>query len=307
MYIFHPRKQTKFLLPRAKRKQLKTHQKWIYKICHPDPDEFRGKDITLHSALRMEIIIKTPQQIANIRQSGKYLTELLHKLKNAVKPWLKLIELECIAEDYIQKNHIKGAFKGYNWFPTNLCLSINECVVHGIPDGYTLQKGDLLKIDCGITYQWWVTDAAISIVVGGESANPLAYKLTSTTKDALDIAIQKVGPGKKMYDYSHAVHEHMIQNWFAIIQKLTGHGVWVHVHEKPYIHNHPFHPETKTVTFQPGMVLAFEPITALKSKDFVLKKWNERNLYCKENDLGAHWEYTVLITEDGYEILAGIV
>lgn len=108
---------------------------------------------TLPKPMTGEIIIKTKQQIANIRTSGKYLTELLIKLQKAVKPGMKLIELEFIAEDFMKKNKIKGAFKHYNGFPANLCLSINECLVHGIPDNYTLKNGDVLKIDAGVNYQ----------------------------------------------------------------------------------------------------------------------------------------------------------
>ena len=253
-----------------------------------------------------EIIIKSIKQIANIRKSGKYLTQLLKEIRDAAKPGIKLIELEFIAEDFVRKNNVKGAFKWYNGFPAILCLSVNECLVHGIPDQYTLKEGDVLKIDAGINYLWWISDAAITVIIGGEKANPLGYKLAKVTKEGLDGAIQKVWPGKKMYDYSHEVYTHVLSQWFTIIEKLTGHGVGVRVHERPYIHNHPHHQDTKTTTFTPGMILAFEPITAIQSKDFELRRWNDRNLYTKKWDLWAHREYTVLITENWYEILAGL-
>ncbi|MCX6823384.1 MAG: type I methionyl aminopeptidase [candidate division SR1 bacterium] len=253
-----------------------------------------------------EIIIKSKEQIANIRKSGKYLTELLTKLQKAAKPGMKLIELEFIAEDFMQKNKVKGAFKHYNGFPANLCLSVNECLVHGIPDNYTLKNGDVLKIDAGVNYQGGISDAAITVVVGGELANPLGHKLAKETKKGLDIAVQQIGPGKKMFGYSHAVYQHIISSGFTVIEKLTGHGVGVKVHERPYIHNHPHHPDVKNITFQAGMVIALEPITAIQSKDFELRKGNDRNLYTKKGDIGAHWEYTVLVTEKGYEILSGV-
>lgn len=100
-----------------------------------------------------KIIIKNSKQIANIRKSGKLLNELLIKLRDACKPGLLLIELEFIAEDFMQKHQVKGAFKGYNGFAANLCLSVNDCLVHGVPDKYALQNGDILKIDCGVNYQ----------------------------------------------------------------------------------------------------------------------------------------------------------
>ena len=252
------------------------------------------------------IIIKNSKQIANIRKSGKLLNELLIKLRDACKAGLMLIELEFIAEDFMKKHQIKGAFKGYNGFTANLCLSVNDCLVHGIPDRYELQNGDILKIDCGVNYQWGITDSAITVIIGGEQANPLGYKLAKTTKEALDLAVTKIGPGKKMFDYSHTVHRHILSQGFTVIEKLTGHGVGVKVHEPPYIHNHPNHPDTKKVTFQPGMVIALEPITAIQSTDFNLKPGNDRNLYTKKWDIWAHREYTVLVTDKWYELLSGI-
>lgn len=251
------------------------------------------------------IIIKSNKQIDNIRKSGKYLNELLIKLAKAVKPGLSLIELEFIAEDYVKKNNLKWAFKWYNWFPANLCLSVNDCVVHWIPDGYVLKKWDVLKIDCGITYEWWITDSAITVIVWWKETNLLWYELAKATKEGLDIAIQNIWPGKHLHEYSHAIQKHVNNKWFSIIEKLTWHWVWVKVHEKPYIYNYP-HPDSKKIKFEPGMVIAIEPITSITSKDFELQAHSERNLYCKNGDIGAHWEYTILITEDWYEILSWI-
>ncbi|HKL44541.1 MAG TPA: type I methionyl aminopeptidase [Candidatus Absconditabacterales bacterium] len=252
-----------------------------------------------------EIIIKTPKQIENIRKSGEYLNELLYLIKDNCKAGVSLIELENIAQDFMDQNNLKGAFKGYSGFPANLCLSVNDCVVHGIPDDYVLKNGDLLKVDCGVVYNQGISDSAFAVVIGGEMANPLAYELTLSTKKGLDLALEKVGPGKYIYDFSKEVYNIIKNDGFNIIKSLTGHGVGVKVHEKPNIYNRP-HPDGKKVKFQPGMVVCFEPITAIKSEDIVLKN-NDRNLYCKKGDLGSHWEYMVLITEDGYEILSGIV
>lgn len=250
-------------------------------------------------------IIKTQHQIAAIRESGKYLNELLLKLSTVAQPGVSLIELEFVAEDYIKKHHVKWAFKNYNGFPANLCLSVNDCVVHGIPNAYVLKSGDLLKIDSWIIYQWGITDSAISLVMGGEFANPLAYDLVKATKLGLDIAIQEIWPNKPLVNYSHSIANYIHNAWFSIIEKLTGHGVGVQVHEDPHIYNFP-HPSMKKTFFKPGMVVAIEPITAVTSTDFMMKKGNDWDLFCKNGDLGAHWEYTILITNNGYEILSGI-
>lgn len=250
-------------------------------------------------------IIKTSQQISNIRESGKYLTELLYKLYHATQVGVALIELEFIAEDYIKKNNLKWAFKNYHGFPANLCLSVNDCVVHGIPDDYILKNGDLLKIDCGITYKGGITDSAISVVVGGELANPLAYNLVVATKKSLDTWLEYIAADRPLFGFSHHIHSSITNAGFSVIEKLTWHGVGNKVHEDPHVYNIP-HPSMKTTFLEAGMVLALEPITAVSSKDFFMKKENDWNLYCKNGDLGAQWEYTILVTEDWYEILSGI-
>lgn len=250
-------------------------------------------------------LIKTLKEISNIRESGKYLNELLMKLYTATKPGIATIELEFIAENYVKSNNIKWAFKWYQWFPANLCLSVNDCVVHGIPDDYILQNWDVLKIDCWINYQWWITDSAISIVVWWELTNPLWHALIKATKEALDLGINQIWPGIPLINYSSTVYNHVKNKWFSVIEKLTGHGVWNKLHEDPHVYNYP-HPTMKKTFFKPGMVIAFEPITAVTSRDFVERAWNDWNLYCKNSDIWVQREYTVLITEKWYEILSGI-
>lgn len=255
--------------------------------------------------MERRVIIKTPQQIANIRQSWKLLNELLYILFHATKVWTNLLELEDIAENFMRKNNVRWAFKWYEWFPTNLCLSVNDCAVHGIPCDYVLQNWDLLKIDCWIVYKWWISDSAICVPVWWEIANPEWYKLAKSTKKALDIAIKKIWPGKMVFDYADTVENSIINDWFSILKTLTWHGVWVEVHEPPHIYNYP-HEKTKQIKLVPNMVICLEPITAITSNDIVEKEWQDWNLYTKKWDLGAQREYMVLITESGYEILSGI-
>ena len=248
--------------------------------------------------------IKTPAQINNIRESGKYLNELLLLLREKAKVWIATIELEFIAEHFIKQHNLKGAFKGYNDFPTNLCLSVNDCVVHGVPSDYILKNGDLLKIDAGLIYQKGISDSAISVVIGGEMANPLAYELVSVNKEALDRGIETIEPGKPMFPYGSMI-ANVVQNAdFKVLKYLTGHGVGNFVHERPYVFNYA-NPEMKKQIYQPGMVLCFEPIIAVMSTDFY-QPYGDEGIYTDHGDLGSQREYMVLITEDGYEVLSGI-
>jgi len=248
------------------------------------------------------IIIKTQAQINNIRESGKHLNEILELTRNASKAGVSLIELEDIAEKYLKKHNLKWAFKWYEWYPANLCLSVNDCVVHWIPDKYVLKNWDLLKIDCGVTYNKWISDAAVSLVVWWELANPLGQALIVATKSALDRSLEYIYDGNSAYEYSRNIFNVMKNAWFSVLEKLTWHGVWNAVHEKPYMYNIP-DSSMKKVKLQSWMVIALEPITAVKSRDFYGKN-NDRNLYTDYGDLWAQWEYTVLVTDNGYEILA---
>ena len=252
-----------------------------------------------------KIIFKTPEQIKNIRQSWKLLNELLYLLYNSAKVWVNSLDLEKIAEGFMKQNNVTWSFKWYDWYPANLCLSVNECVVHAIPSDYILQNWDLLKIDTWVNYKWWISDSAISVVIWWEVANPEAFRLIKSTKKALDWAIKYVLPWKPIYDYSEKIFQSVTNDWFSILKTLTWHWVWVEVHEAPHVYNYP-HDSTKKNFFQANMVVCLEPITAFTSTDVVEKKPNKRNLYTKNWDLWAQREYMVLITENGYEILSGI-
>ncbi len=253
-----------------------------------------------------KIIIKTPEQIACIREAGKHLTAMLGILRDATKPGMTLLELEDIAAQYLKQHHLKGTFIWHHGYKHNLCLSVNDCVVHGIPDRYILKDWDLLKIDAGVTYKWYIADAAICVIVGWDHTNPDAKKLVDTTKWALDLWLTFIAPWRSLYDFGFAVAQFVKQNDCTIIKQLTGHGVWLALWEPPYIYNR-WNPAQHEVHFKAGMVVALEPITAMWSTGYIEKpKINDWNLYTQQWDLWAQWEYTILITETGYEVLAGI-
>lgn len=255
--------------------------------------------------MNKQILIKTPKQIQNITESGKYLNELLTLVYTNCKAGVSLLELEIIAENFMKKNNVKWAFKWFNGYPANLCLSVDDCVVHWIPDDYILKNGDLLKVDTGVNYEKWISDSAFSIVIGWEYNNQLWYELLETTKQALDNWLLEIWPWKPIYNFSKTVFNTVKNGGFEVIKDLTWHWVWVSVHEPPHIYNRP-HSSTKNITFQEWMVIALEPITAVKSTQVILRWNNDWNLYCKKWDLWAQREYMVLITENGYKVLSGL-
>lgn len=261
----------------------------------------------LHKMSSQRILIKTPDQISHIRIAGKYLTDMLIMLRDKVAPWVVLLDLEQEAAAFLKKNGVKWTFIWHHGYKHNLCLSVNDCVVHWIPDRYVLKAWDLLKIDAWVTYKWYIADSAISIVVWGDATNPEAAHLIEATKWSLDTWLQFIKPWKPIYDFGYAVQQYVKSKWCTIIKNLTWHGVGTALWEPPYIHNR-WHPESQSIYFKPWMVVALEPITALTSTSYIEKpKINSWNLYTAQGDLWAQWEYTILITETGYEILAGVV
>ncbi len=252
-----------------------------------------------------KIIYKTAEQVEHIRHAGKHLTILLRALVDQAQPWVALLTLEKRAEDYLQAHQLTGSFKGYQGYPANLCLSVNSCVVHGIPDETILMPGDLLKIDAGVTYQGMIADSAVSVVIGGRATNPQATQLIMATKEALDAGIKTIVIGESMFPFGETVYNMLTQRGCAVIRQLTGHGVWTSVHEGPYIYNRPYH-ELRQQYREPGLVVALEPITAQTSETFIEKQGVPRNLYTHGGDLWAQREYTIACTEHGIEILAGV-
>lgn len=253
----------------------------------------------------MHIIKKSTQHIQKIRTSGQYLTEILHILYQQCAAGITLKELEDTAKAYLEKNHLIAAFKDFNGFPGYLCLSLNDCIVHGIPDRTILKNGDVLKVDMGINYRSAISDAAFSIVIGGADKNPEGQKLIDVTKWSLDEGMKQVWPEKFLAGYSEVVSNYIYSRHHSVIKNLTGHGVGTHVHEDPHIYNYP-HPSGYKIKFQAGMVVALEPITAQTSESYIEDKINGWNLYTKHGDLWAQREYTVAIGDNGPEILAGI-
>ena len=252
----------------------------------------------------MKIIYKTPQEIQRLKEWGKYHNELLLKLYEEALPGVTLLQLEKIASDYLISHKLKSAFKGYGGYPANTCLSVNDCLVHGIPDQTILKNGDVLKIDAGILYKGMITDAAVCKIIWGHQANRAGAELMRTTKQALDDSLEIIKPGVSLQEYGRWVWNFVHQKGCTIVKSLTGHGVGKFMHEAPRVPNYA-DPRLKDIKFKAGMVLALEPITAEVSTDYKTHK-NRWNLITTHGDLGCQREYTIAVTPDGYEILAGI-
>jgi len=247
------------------------------------------------------IIIKKPDEIEAMRYAGKVLTAALDKLAESVKVGVSTKELDSIVEDFIRSHPgCTPGFKGYHGYPGSVCTSINEEVVHGIPSyDRILREGDIIGLDCGVYYKGLHTDACRTVIVGKVSHE--IKQFVKVTKDALQKAVKQVRPGGHIGDISSVIQETLERFDYSPVIECTGHGVGRDLHEAPEILNAGI--KGTGPVMKPGMVLAIEPISAMGSGDIESSKdgWT---LFTADGSLSAHFEYTVLVTENGYEILA---
>lgn len=249
------------------------------------------------------IKLKTPRDIEMIGQSGRILSIVLKRLSKAAKEGIALDFLDDLARRLIKEAGSQPAFLGYRPtsghrpFPGAVCLSLNEQVVHGLPSSYRLRPSDLLKIDLGVNYQGYFSDAGLTLGIGEISSS--AEKLIEATKKALNAAINEVKPGKHLGDLGLVIEKTIQKAGFSVIKELTGHGVGFEVHEDPTVLN--YGKKGEGLELKPGMVLAIEPMACLGEGKIIQR--SDDSFATADNSLTAHFEHTVAVTETGYLIL----
>ncbi len=247
----------------------------------------------------MGIIIKTPEEIALMREAGRIVASTLALLKTKIKPGISTAELDSIAHDYCIKQGAIPSFKGYNGFPASICASINDEVVHGIPSPTRkLREGDIISIDFGVIYQGLQGDAAITVGVG--SISPSAAKLINVTEQALYKGIEQALAKKRLGNISWAIQSYVEAQGFSVVRQYVGHGIGRNMHEDPQIPN--FGPPDRGPVLQPGMVLALEPMVNVGTYRTRVKddRWT---VVTEDGSLSAHFEHTVAVTTGAPEIL----
>jgi methionyl aminopeptidase len=250
---------------------------------------------------RRGIEIKSQREIAIMRQAGKIVATVLKEISEQVQPGITTGDLDAYAQRRIEEMGASPSLKGYKGFPATLCTSINHEAVHGIPNPQrVIQSGDVLKVDTCACYQGFHGDSCIAIAVG--EVSPDAAKLIRVTEEALYIGIEQVKAGNYLMDIAGAVQDHVEANGFRIIEDLTGHGVGRNIHEEPTV----FFFRTRqmpNVKLRAGMTITIEPIVSAGSKQVELLDdgWT---LVTQDNSLAAQFEHTVLVTENGCEILS---
>jgi methionyl aminopeptidase len=246
----------------------------------------------------MPIELKGPEEIALMRQAGRYDGEVLAILRQAIRPGLMLKKLDDIVRREFAKRKVIPTFLHYQGYPARVCVSVNDEVVHGIPDRRVLQEGDIVSIDLGATYKGFVGDAAITVAVG--TISPEAERLVRVTEEALWQGIEAARAGARLGEISAAIQAHAEGNGFSVVREYVGHGVGRNMHEDPQVPN--FGPPDRGPLLRKGMTLALEPMVT--AGDWPTKKdsdgWTVRTA---DGSLAAHFEHTIVITEGEAEVL----
>ena len=246
------------------------------------------------------ITLKSKREIELLKEAG-HIVYLTHQyLRPHIKAGIKTKELDRLAEEFIRSKGATPSFKGYEGFPSTLCISINDEVVHGFPSDRVLQDGDIISIDIGACYKGYHGDSAWTYTVG-EVSDDAKYLLEHTEK-ALYEGIKQAKVGNRIGDISYAVEKYATEHNLGVVKELVGHGVGTSVHEAPDVPNY----GTKGTgpKIRDGMVIAIEPMLTLGSPDIYIED-NDWTVKTVDSSLSAHFEHTIAITNDGVIILTG--
>ena len=244
------------------------------------------------------ITIKSSNEIEKMKHAGKLVTLTHEYLKQFIKPGVTTEYLNELAEKFILEHDAIPTCKGYQGFPSGLCTSVNDEVVHGIPSKRKLKNGDIITIDMVIGYQGYQADAAWTYKVG-EITEEKKY-LIKHTKNALSEGIKQVKPGNRVGDISNAIEEYATKHKLGIVKELVGHGIGTNMHESPDIPN--FGKKGTGPKLKEGMTICIEPMLSLGSPNIGILD-DDWTIVTQDGSPAAHYEHTVVVTKDGYEIL----
>jgi methionyl aminopeptidase len=252
----------------------------------------------------MQTKVKTASEIAAMRESGRMLATVLQILKTQLQPGMSTKELAIIAASELKTLGGTPSFLGYQGFPDVICISVNAEVVHGIPSTERIiQAGDIVGMDFGVTYRGMVTDGAISVIAGGKALKPAHQQLLIETERAMLAGIATLHDGVRTGDIGSSVQAVLDKGRYGIVRDLVGHGVGHSLHEDPNIPN--YGRANTGPWLQAGMTIAIEPMATLGT-DRVYVADDGWTIMTQDGSWSAHFENTVLITEDGAEILTTV-
>lgn len=248
------------------------------------------------------ITIKSDREIELLSIAGNIVYETHQYLKDFIKPGITTGRLDELAEEFIRSHGATPSFKGYEGFPGSICASVNEQVVHGIPGKLKLKEGDIISIDIGACYKGYHGDSAWTYAVG-KISDDKKY-LLEHTKESLFRGLSAIKPGNRIGDISYEIESYADEHGLGVVKELVGHGVGSSIHEDPDVPN--FGENGTGPRIKKGMVLAVEPMLNLGSPNIVMLD-DDWTIETEDYSPSAHFEHTVVVTDDGYKILTGVM
>ena len=272
-----------------------------YKKCHEAFDEKMEIMKQKGYAVIDHDLIKTPEQIAKIKESCKINIAVLDYVEEHIKPGVSTEEIDrWVHEETVRHGGIPAPLN-YEGFPKSVCTSVNEVVCHGIPDEeQILKEGDIINVDVSTIYNGYYSDSSRMFCIG--KVSPEKEKLVKVTKECVEIGLKNVKPWGLLGDMGHAVHMHAVENGYTVVKEIGGHGVGLQFHEDPYV-SYVSEPGTGMV-MAPGMMFTIEPMVNMGTDEFYVDEVDEWQIYTDDGQPSAQWEVQVLVTEDGYELIA---
>ncbi|MEJ2745084.1 MAG: type I methionyl aminopeptidase [bacterium] len=244
------------------------------------------------------IVIKSAKEIEKMRVSSRIAAEVMGVLGAMVKPGVETAELDLAAARFIQKRGACSAFRGYRGYPANICVSVNDEVVHGIPGDRVLRDGDIVSIDVGVQQDGYYGDMARTFIVGAVSG--VKARLVEATRLAVEDAVAMALSGGRLFDISHAIERRAMENGFAVVRDYVGHGIGSKLHEDPQIPN--FGKPHTGPRLKPGMTFAIEAM--VNEGTYAVKVLPDGwTVVTQDKKASAHFEDTIVVTGDGPEIL----
>jgi methionyl aminopeptidase len=246
-----------------------------------------------------KIYYKSPEEIELIRESSLLVSKTLAEVAKIIRAGITTKSLDDLAYTFISDHGAVPAFLNYNGFPNSLCISPNEQVVHGFPNEYVIQEGDLISVDCGVIKDGFFGDSAYTFSIGEISAEK--QKLVDVTKQCLVLGIEKAVVGSRIGDVGFAVQYHAEKNGFGVVKELVGHGVGIKLHEKPEVPN--YGKRGSGIKLEEGMVIAIEPM--INAGVAGVKFWSDGwTVTSKDNKPSAHFEHTVAVKKGQADVLS---
>ena len=244
------------------------------------------------------ITIKSANEVDILRKAGKILSSIVIQLQSSLTSGMSTKDIDLKAEELVRQNKVTAAFKGYHSFPGVACISVNEVVVHGIPDKRIIKNGDIVSLDMGIIYKGYYSDTAVTVPVGDVS--PEIRRLLEVTRASLFLGIEQARPGNRLSDISFAVQSFVEMHGFSVVRDFVGHGIGRALHEEPEIPN--YGRAGQGPILQEGMVFAIEPMVNMGTHrtKTLSDGWT---VVTEDGKPSAHFEHTIVITANGPEIL----